>query len=191
MIWPTLFSLLVACAGVTLAAVQLRTVVASPSRALTPLLPRLERTKPDDRVMVAALETTPSTWEGRLARALAGAEGEAERIDAASESVSDLAQRYGARSKWAWSALRLQVLGGVLAASLAVAQQDRLGALFSLLVAALGATVVHMLGRTAAEREREQRSDADKLIRLLLPSVHSEERARRPRNEPRRRVRPT
>ncbi len=137
--------------------------------------------------MVAALETRPDAWEGALARALAAAEGEAERVDAASEWVSELALRYGARSKWAWSALRLQILGGVLAASLAVAQQDRLGAMLALLVAAIGATIVHMLGRAAADREREQRSNADKLVRLLLPSVHSEERTRASRNSTSRR----
>lgn len=133
--------------------------------------------------MVAALETAAESWEGKLARDLAGAEGEADRVDAASEAVSDLALRYGARSRWAWSALRLEILGGVLAASLAVAEQERAGATLALLIAAIGAIVVHMLGRAAADREREQRSDADKLVGLLLPSVHSQERGRSSRNE--------
>jgi hypothetical protein len=70
-----------------------------------------------------------------------------------------------------------------LAASLAVAQQQQTPAMLALLVAAIGAVVVHMLGRAAAEREQEQRSNADKLVSLLLPSVHKQERTRPSRNE--------
>lgn len=172
---------MVSCVALTLAWLQLQTVTHLPSRGLAALLPRLARTPSADRVMVAALETDAVTWEGRLARELAAAEGEAGRVDAASESVSELAVRYAARSKWAWSALRIQILGGVLAASLAVAQQERAGATLALLIAAIGAIVVHMLGRAATEREGEQRSNADKLVGLLVSSVH-QERTRPSRN---------
>ena len=185
MIWPTVLAAVVSAAALLLAWLQLRTVNRDPSRALALLLPRLSRTPAADRVMVAALETDATSWEGKLVRELAAAEDEGGRVDAASESVSDLAMRYGARSKWAWSALRLQILGGVLAASLAVARQERAGATLALLVAAIGAIIVHMLGRAAAEREREQRSNADKLVGLLLPSVHSEERRHAAGNQPR------
>jgi hypothetical protein len=186
-IWPPFLSALVSCIALTLAWLQLQTVTRQPSPGLRARLPRLARTPSVDRVMVAALETDAESWEGRLVRELAAAEDEVGRIDAASESVSELALRYGARSKWAWSALRLQVLGGVLAASLAVAQQERAGATLALLIAAIGAIIVHMLGRAASEREREQRSNADKLVGLLLPSVHKGERTRASRNSPSRR----
>ena len=174
MIWLLLGSATFAGAGLVLASLQLRAVRAEPSRSLGSLVSRLQRAREGDRVIVATLETEGRSWEGRLARALAAAEDEASRVDVASEAVSDLALRYGSRSKWGWSALRIQVFSGVLMASLAVAGQDRLGAVLSLLVAALGATGVHMISRAALDLEKKQRFNADKLIHLLLPTVHQE-----------------
>jgi hypothetical protein len=187
LIWPILLATFVCAVGLALVGLQLRAVSRQPSRGLGVLLPRLGRTPLADRVMVAALETDAESWEGKLVRELAAAENEAERVDAASEAVSELAFRYGTRSKWGWSALRLQILGGVLAASLAVAQQERTGAMAALFIAAIGAVLVHMLGRAATDREREQRSNVDKLVGLLLPSVHNEERGRPSRNQTSRR----
>jgi hypothetical protein len=185
-IWPFLVSVAVFLVGSILALLQLRAVLYHPSYRLKSLLERLDRTPVADRVMVAALETYARSWEGTLARNLAAAEGEAARVDAASESVSDLALLYGTRSRWSWSALRIQLLGGVLAASLGVAQHvSAQEILVAVVPVAVGLVVTHVIGRAAADYEKKQRSDADKLVSLLLPSVHSQERTVSSRNEPR------
>lgn len=175
---------LVSCGTVSLSLVQLRSVAAAPSSALTELLLSLRRTERVDRTKVAVMRTTAETWEGRLARALADVDA-IEKADVMSEAIHDLDTLYSSRDRWAAAALRIQVLGAVLLAAWAMIEVARVAAAVSLLMGLAGAGVIAQIGRRATGVEQEQRRRVDQLVDLLAgvaePATAGPARRRSPR----------
>lgn len=114
--------------------------------------------------------TTVTTWEGRLAKALAEASSEAERVDAASEAVNDLATGYGSRERWASTTLRLQLLGGGMLCALGLVRGELPSAFVALAICLVGGATLFGLTRPLSELERRQREAVDSLVVLLFPS---------------------
>lgn len=163
--------LTVACA--VIAQRQRRGLREGPSQQVAGMLPRLRRTSPRDRVQALSELATVTTWEGRLAKALVEAPSEAERVDAASEAVNDLAIGFGSRERWAATALRLQLLGGGLFCALGLVRGDLLAGFVALSICLVGGITVFSLTRPLSELERRQRESVDSLVSLLFPSTDS------------------
>lgn len=168
MFGPIAAALLLTVAAIVLSYLQLRGVRSGPSEAIAPVLVRLKRTPSADRLEVAASATSEGTWERRFADALASAGTEAERADSASELVHELDLGMSSRSKWASAALRIVVLGGVLAACWAMIGGQQLAAAIALGIALFGAAVVASVGRHAKRLEEDQRRQVDTFVDLLL-----------------------
>lgn len=147
---------------------QLRAIRAAPSPAAPRLLSLLKRAAAEERVSLAAREAAPGSWEGELARAVAASSSELERTDALSEAVGELAGQYAARARWSAAALRLEVLGGVLAAAWALIAGANEAAAASLIASLVAAGGLAAADRRARELERDQRANADRLVELLL-----------------------
>lgn len=147
---------------------QLRALRAAPSPGVPRLLTALKRVPVSERPALAAREADPSTWEGQLARAVAEAPSELERTDVVSEAVGEIAGRYAARARWSAVAVRLEVLGGVLAAAWALIAGAHATAAAALIVTFFAAGSLAAVDRRAQEVERDQRRHVDSLVDLLI-----------------------
>ena len=168
--------------GVILAVRALRDIARWPSPAARELPSRLRRLSVDDRVAKAEAWVEPSSWEARLVHELAASTSDVERADAASEAVGDLASLYASRSRWAPTALRIQLGVALLSAALLFARGARLEAALALTAGIMGGIVSHLLGDRAADRERAQRSLADEIVLLLVPDLAAGRRRARSRS---------
>jgi hypothetical protein len=140
---------------------------------------KLRRTKPEDRLTAALAAAQAGSWEARLTSSLAEASGAVDRVDSASEAVSDLATLYGSRSRWSAAALRIVMAVGILTAAVGYARGAQLEALAALVTAVVGAGFSFALGEAAGAKERAQREVADDIVRLLVPE--GEAAPKRPR----------
>ncbi len=163
-----------------LAYLRLAAVAGVPSARIHEVLPALKKLDVEKRSDWLAQKAEPSSWEGRLSRALGEAGSAAARIDAISEAVHDADTLFASRSAWSGAALRLQVLGGVLIAAFSMIRLDTPSTVLSLLVTASGGIVIVWLGRRASRIERAQRAAIDTLVALLVPDAHKEPRRREP-----------
>lgn len=133
---------------------------------------RLRRAPPSERVALAREATSEATWEGRLVRAVAGADSSFEVGDTVNEAVNDLAASYSSRERWSAAALRIQVLGGVLMGAAGLIAGEHLAAGVALAVSFVGAGMLATLGRRAEVEEKERRRHVDSLVELLLDRPH-------------------
>ncbi len=172
-------SALTAVIGIALAFVQLRDVGERPSPSARELPSKIRRLAVEERPKRVVEIAEAGSWEGELARQLIEAPSPAERADAASEAVGDLAGLYASRSRWAPAALRIQVAVGLLSGALLFAQAARLEAASALAIAVIGGMVSYLVGDRAKERERAQRALADEIVLLLVPDLTEGRRARK------------
>ncbi len=162
---------------------QLRATRLAPSSAARALVPRLRRlAELDERRAVCAEQSPPGSWEGRLATELRRAEGEAGRVDAVSELSWELAASLAARARWGEVAVRVAVALALLLGVASVAVGHRVGAIWAMLPALLGAVAAFALQGGAARTERAQRELADELVRLLAPEARELRDTRRRRS---------
>jgi hypothetical protein len=160
----------------------LRDVARWPSPACRELPAKLRRLPVEARLAQAEGLVAAGSWEAKLVNELAAATTEVERADSASEAVGDLASLYASRSRWAPTALRIQLGVGLLSAALLFARGARLEAALALVVGVIGGLVSHLIGDRAAERERAQRSLADEIVLLLVPDLTAGRRRARSRS---------
>jgi hypothetical protein len=162
---------------------QRRATLGAPSRRARALVPLLRRTSDlEARRELCVSESPPRSWEARLAAELGKAEGEAERLDAASELSWELAASLAARARWGGVAVRVAVALALLLGVSSVALGHRAHAIAAMLPALVGAAVAFALQTSASRSEREQRELADELVKLLVPEARRMRDSRRRRS---------
>jgi hypothetical protein len=162
---------------------QLRATRSAPSSGARAILPRLRRTGDlEQRRALCASESPARSWEARLALELTQAEGEPARLDAASELSWELSASLASRARWGEVAVRVTVALALLLAVSSVALGHRVGAVWAMLPALVGAVVAFALQAGASQAEREQRELADEFVRLLAPEAREFRETRRRRS---------
>jgi hypothetical protein len=161
-------ALAAALLSVVFATRRLGAVTRSPSPGLGDAVKELRKVPAPERPAAAVTLTAEGTWEGALARALADAVDERDRVDAASEAVGDLAATYGGMSRWTVASVRIVLFVGLILVALGLARQEHVGAVAAFGVAGVGAMVTHSLGGRASRLESRQRELADAWVELLL-----------------------
>ncbi len=124
-----------------------------------------------------------SSWEGQLGDALETSTSPELKAAATNESLGDLALIFVAHGRWAPSAIRIDLLGGLLFGALSLIQGERLQAIIAVAVCAVGAAACAYLSSKASDTEKAQRKIADDLVEVLVPGVpRTESVGRRFRN---------
>lgn len=116
-----------------------------------------------------------------MAAELGRAEAEPGRLDAASELSWELSASLSARARWGEVAVRVAVAMALLLGVSSVALGHRVGAVWAMLPALVGAVVAFGLHAGVSRAEREQRELADELVRLLVPEARQLRETRRRR----------
>lgn len=164
-------SSIVASATVALSLLHLRAV----SRALTPsaasLVPALLRTELADRDRKLASLVPRESWEGQLADALFTATSPALRAAAANEALGDLELLFSSRARWAPSAIRIALLGGLLFGALALIRADWMLSIVVVGLSAVAAGACATISSKTRATEKLLRKQADALIDALIPGL--------------------
>jgi hypothetical protein len=164
-------TVLVVVATTSLAVLHHRAVARALSRETEGLVPKLLRADAGRRIDLLGEAVPGESWEGELADALRSAPTPELRAAAANEALGDLELLFASRSRWAPSAVRIALLGGLLFGALSLIRGDWIVAVVVVVLSALGAGACASLSSRAQASEKAQRKLADALVDALVPGL--------------------
>ena len=164
-------SAIVSVSSIALAAFHVRALAGGLVPELASFIVRLKRTPAGDRPSTLHALAPPGSWENGLADAVSSSPTPELQAVAANEALGDLSLLFGARSRWAPSAVRLALLGALLFGVLSIIRGELIGSIVCVGVCAIGAGVCLALSSRAARLEKDQRKLADDLVETLLPNA--------------------
>jgi hypothetical protein len=139
-----------------------------PSSSAERLCQQLRRAPRHERLALAIANAADGSWEHRLARALADAPNEFERVDAVNVLVDELGVSLASSALWGRGATRTALLLAALMGALGLATARLVDGGVAAAIAMTGAGACHFLALRADPLEPRQRKLADELVRLFI-----------------------